>query len=157
MWLERAPVGLKRLEDALQHAHARGGAACLLIMRVENLDELERDHGEGLVQQALLGFSRRLRQLVRPLDILARMGTNEFALITHQPDRDRCTPGSFRRLHESLNHRAYKTTAGFIQLEVSIALCAAGEKDDIEAEALLDQAEGGLDESRQLRRIAENR
>jgi sigma-B regulation protein RsbU (phosphoserine phosphatase) len=149
--------GLKRLDEALQQAQARGGAACLLIMRVENLHELERDHGEGLVQQVLLGFSRRLKQLVRPMDILARTGTEHFALITHQPDTDRCTPGSFRRLHESLNYRAYKTTAGFMQLEVSIALCAAGETDDIEAEALLDRAAQGLDESRELGRITEKR
>jgi diguanylate cyclase (GGDEF)-like protein len=147
--------GVKRLEDAVQHAHARGGAACLLVMRVENLGELERDHGEGLVRQALLAFSRRLKQLVRPMDILARMGTEHFALITHQPDMARCTTGSFRRLHESLNYRAYKTTAGFIQLEVSITLCAAGEKDDIEAETLLDRARSGLDESRELGRITE--
>lgn len=149
--------GLKRLDEALQQAHARGGAACLLIMRVENLHELERDHGEGLVQQVLLGFSRRLKQLVRPMDILARTGTEHFALITHQPDTDRCTPGSFRRLHESLNYRAYKTTAGFMQLEVSIALCAAGETDDIEAEALLERAAQGLDESREIGRITEKR
>jgi diguanylate cyclase (GGDEF)-like protein len=147
--------GLRRLDDAIRHAHSRGGAACVLLMRVENLDQLEREHGEGLVRQVLLAFSRRLKQLVRPMDILARTGTEMFCLITHQPDIARCSPGSFRRLYDSLNHRAYKTTAGFTQLEVSITLCAAGEGDDTGPEPILSRAAEGLEESRELRRITE--
>lgn len=147
--------GIRRLDEAIRHAHARGGAACVLLMRVESLDQLERAHGEALVRQVLLAFSRRLKQLVRPMDILARTGTEMFCLITHQPDIARCTPGSFRRLYDSLNHRAYKTTAGFIHLEVSITLCAAREGDETGPEPMLSRAAEGLEDSRELRRITE--
>lgn len=146
---------LKRLDDALRHAHARGGAACLLLLRVDNLAQLENEKGKKLMQQTLLAFSRRLKQLVRPMDILARLGPDMFCVITHQPNMAHCTPGSFRRLHEGLNQRAYKTTAGFIQLEVSVSLCAAGERDETGAEQMITRASEGLERSRELSRITE--
>jgi sigma-B regulation protein RsbU (phosphoserine phosphatase) len=147
--------GIRRLEDALRHTRSRGGAACLLLMRIDNLHDLENKPGSGLAKQVLLAFSRRLKQLVRPMDILARMGPDLFCVITHQPDMGRCSPGSFRRLQEGLNHRAYKTGAGFIRLEVSISLCAAGEGDETGAEQMVARASEGLGRSREMGRIAE--
>lgn len=144
---------LRRLDDALRQASARGGAACLLLIRIEELDELG-GRGQGLLNQVLLAFSRRLKQLVRPMDILARLGPDTFAVITHQPDMARCTPGSFRRIYEGLNHRAYKTTAGFSQLQVSMSLCAVAEG-GVRPDQMLHSAGKVLPDSRELGRISE--
>lgn len=146
---------VRRLDDAMRHARARGGAACLLLLRIEHLERLEKDKGKGMVQQMLLAFSRRLKQLVRPMDILARLAPDLFCVITHQPDMARCTPGSFRRLYDGLNHRAYKTTGGFSHLEVSISLIASGEGDKVEADYMLSRAIKALPESRDLGRVVE--
>lgn len=145
----------KRLDDALRQAASRGGAACLLLLRIEELAELERRLGKPLSQQLVLAFSRRLKQMVRPLDILGRLGPDLFCVITHQPDLARCTPGSFRRLHEGMNHRAFKTAGGFHSIEVSISLCASDSRDGASNEAMFGNATDMLDESRSLKRITE--
>ena len=147
--------GLRRLEDALRQARQRGGAACLLMIRIDEYAQLEKQHGKALLQQLVLAFSRRLRQLVRPLDVLARVGPDHFCLITHLADAGQATPGSFRRLYDGLNHRAYKTAGGFFQLSVSMTLTKCGDRDDIEPELLLTRSVRGLDAARDSKRIVE--
>lgn len=144
---------VKRLDDALKQSRQRGGAACLLLLRVEKLDDLEKQHGQAAAAQLLLAMSRRLRQLVRPMDVLARLGPDLFALITYQEAVENCTPASFRRLHEGLNVRAYKTAAGFFQAEVSISMSAATEGEEIEGDLLITRTMRGLDNSRDNKRI----
>jgi phosphoserine phosphatase RsbU/P len=147
--------GVRRLEDALRQAQQRGGAACVLMIRIDHYADLEARHGKALLQQLVLAFSRRLRQLVRPMDILARITPDHFCLITHQTDAAHATPGSFRRLYDGLNHRAYKTAGGFFQLSVSVSLISATDKDEIEAELMLSRAMRGLDGSHEGKRIVE--
>lgn len=146
---------LRRLDDALRQARQRGGAACVLMIRIDHYAEHESRHGKALMQQLVLAFSRRLRQLVRPMDILARISPDHFCLITHQPEAANATPGSFRRLYDGLNHRAYKTAGGFFQMSVSASLISALEKDDIDAELMLTRSMRGLDASRDSKRITE--
>ena len=148
---------LKRLDDALRQAASRGGAACLLLLRIENLQDMEKRLGKSLARQVVLAFSRRLRQLVRPMDVLGRITPEQFCLITLQPDLDRCTPGSFRRIHDGLNHRAFKTSGGFHGVDVSISMCSTDEHPENGAEKMLEAASRALDESRSLQRITETR
>jgi diguanylate cyclase (GGDEF)-like protein len=144
---------IKRLDDALKQARMRGGAACLLIIQIDDFAALEQRHGKKLAQQLILTMGRRLRQLVRPMDVLARITTDTFCLITYQTDVAICTPGSFKRLYEGLNHRAYKTAGGFLQVGVSITVSHAGEHDQLDPELMLHRASRGLESSRQNKRI----
>ena len=87
------------------------------------------------------------------MDVLARITTDTFCLITYQTDVAICTPGSFKRLYEGLNHRAYKTAGGFLQVGVSITVSHAGEHDQLDPELMLHRASRGLESSRQNKRI----
>lgn len=142
--------GLRALDNTIKQAEKRGGAACLLLFRLEDYDALQAERGNKVMQQGVLAFSRRLRQSVRPLDHLCRLRTDLFALITYQPQKEHCDPASFRRLYEGLNNRAYQTVAGFLSLQISMSLTAS-EGDD--AEAVLRSAEQGLSESLNEQRI----
>lgn len=145
----------RRLDDALRHARQRGGAACVLMIRLDQYAELEARHGKALMMQLVLAFSRRLRQLVRPMDILARISADHFCLITHQADISHAVPGSFRRLYDGLNHRAYKTAGGFMQIPLSACLISAKDTDQIDAELMLQRSLRGLNASRDSKRISE--
>ena len=145
---------LKRLDDALRQSRQRGGGACLLVMRIEDYKRLEQEQGR-ILTQLVLAMSRRLKQLVRPMDVLARISPELFVLVTYQEDLDNCVPASFKRLYEGLNHKAYKTAAGFLQASVSVSLSTASDKDEIEAELLLRRCMRGLDTSASSGRIAE--
>ncbi|MQX54483.1 GGDEF domain-containing response regulator [Alcanivorax sediminis] len=141
----------RSLQNALKQAEKRGGAACLILLRLEEFESLQQQRGQKVMQQGVLAFSRRLRQSVRPMDTLCRIQPDLFCLITWQPDLQHCDPGSFRRLYETLNHRAYQTAAGFISLQVSMALtCSEGA---IEPEKLFEKANAELTLSVSEKRI----
>ncbi|MCG8393977.1 MAG: response regulator [Pseudomonadales bacterium] len=143
--------GLRALSNTLKQSEKRGGAACLILLRLENYQAQQQDRGQKVLQQGVLAFSRRLRQAVRPMDHLCRLEPDLFALITWQPHLSHCDPSGFRRLYENLNHRAYQTAAGFLSLQVSMALTASAGTS--QAEQMFEQAGGELTQSVEEKRI----
>lgn len=136
---------VRRVTDTLRHAQLRGGAACYLLITVSNYSELEKRTPKPVFAQLVLGIARRLRQLVRPLDILVRVAPNQFALVTHQPDIDQCSPAGFRRLLDGLNGKEFKTQAGFVAVRSAITLVAADQSTGFpEPEIMMKRAEALL-------------
>lgn len=136
---------LKRVADALRQAQSRGGAACYLLIQVANYGELDRQLPKPVFLQLIAGVARRLRQLVRPLDIAVRVNPQQFALVTHQQDIGQCVPASFRRLLDGLNQKEFKTQAGFFPVRCTIAIIAADVGTGLpEPEAMMNRAESLL-------------
>ena len=73
---------------------------------------------------AVVGVSRRLRQLVRPLDSVTRIGTGQFAVIAHLRQNEDCESLS-RRIHEGINLKAFKTQMGFANIKGCTTICSA--------------------------------
>lgn len=133
---------VKRMADTLRHAQLRGGAACYLLITIANYAELERKTPRPVFAQLIIGVSRRLRQLVRPLDILVRVAPNQFALITHQTDIGQCSPAGFKRLLDGINRKEFKTQAGFHTIRSAISLVAADQATGFpDPEAMMKRAE----------------
>lgn len=134
-----------RLKDTLRQAHVRGGAACYLLITLQGYAEMERRIPRQVFAQLVVGVARRLRQLVRPLDIVTRIAPNQFAVITHQPDIDLCTTSSFRRLLDGINLKEFKTSSGFLSIKGAITLVAADQETGFpEAEDLMKRTESLL-------------
>lgn len=119
---------LKRLADTLRHVHNREGAACLILIKVGNLEEIKRKYPIKISNQLLLGFSRRLKQLVRPLDIVTRTSADLFCVITYQDNPEHCVKASFKRIHDNLNHRAFKTDMDFISVQAQTLIYSADKR-----------------------------
>jgi diguanylate cyclase (GGDEF)-like protein len=133
---------VKRLGDNLRHVASRGGAACYLLITINSFDALRRQYPPAIVSQVLVAVSRRLRQLIRPLDVATRIAPNQFAVIMHQPDISSCTAQNFRRLYDGVNLKAYKTSVGFISVKVSLTIAASDAQVRAPgAEALMDLAQ----------------
>lgn len=115
----------KRLTDTLRHVASRGGACCYLLITITNLEALRKQYNATVVSQLVVSAARRLRQLVRPLDIVARVAPNQFAIITHQPDIENCNAQSYRRIHDGINLKAYKTAAGYISIKTTLNIAAS--------------------------------
>lgn len=112
----------QKLADSIRQVESRGGAVCYMLIGLPELHELSERHGPSFQQELLHGIGRRLQQLVRPLDVLTRIDECHFGLITLLEDLQECSPSSFRRLHEGLNLKAFKTREGFITLKAGIGL-----------------------------------
>lgn len=142
--LGNASQALARTYDTLKYTESRGGATCMLLLEIRDGHSLPRMYRRHAYDEVLVALSRRLRGLVRPLDYVARVSEHRFAVITHQPDIAQCSGQAYRRILDGINLRAFKTSAGFLSLQVGISLAAAC-------------AEFGLPDAEQLFRIAENK
>jgi diguanylate cyclase (GGDEF)-like protein len=139
---------LQRLDDALLRVESRGGFCSLLVLGLQNYQDIGHRFGEAVQQELLKGTSRRLQQLVRPMDVIARIGTDTFAICTVGDNADECKPNSFRRLHDGLNLKAFKTSEGYLSLRAGMALCTISRHDpNLHAEQLLLTVEQHLEEA----------
>ncbi|WP_322003642.1 response regulator [Marinobacter alexandrii] len=114
-----------RLAKILRHAESRGGACAYVLCGIRNWQDLKRKHSPSVMSELAVGIARRLTTLVRPIDSLCRVGDNQYAVIVHFPNSDHCTITAFRRVFDGINHKALKTTAGYISLEAGMVLCKA--------------------------------
>jgi len=116
---------LDRIGALSKEVEARGGAACILLVGINNLDVIEKQYDKAVIDELMSGISAKLRQLVRPLDVVTRPEANMFAVTMLQPDIDNCTSSSFRRIFDNLYMHSFKTSEGFIPVVVGVSLVAA--------------------------------
>lgn len=149
---------LQRLSDALRSVESRGGACCLVVMGVQNLPSLSERFGDTVRQEVLRGTARRLQQLVRPTDVIARVDSNAFAIVTLADEASDLKPASFRRLHDGLNLKAFKTSEGYLSIRAGMVLCTLTDKQALpEPEHMLAQVEAKLTEAYETNLITETR
>ena len=94
----------------------------LALLDLDGFKPVNDRHGHAFGDKLLRSVARRLQQHVRPLDVLTRLDDNHFGLLTLLTDLQECSPTSFKRLHEGLNLKAFKTSEGFISLKAGISL-----------------------------------
>lgn len=116
---------LERIRDVTKDVEARSGAACLLLVGINNLDVIASQYDKSVIDELMSGIGAKLRQLVRPLDIVTRPEANLFCVIMRQRDIENCTSASFRRVFDNLYMHSFKTSEGFIPVVVGVSLCAA--------------------------------
>lgn len=112
----------EKLDEGLRHVESRDSSLCLLMVGLAQVETLRRDLGQAGYDELQRNIARRLRQLVRPLDLLFRLDDTRFALLCLINDASSCVPSSFKRLHDSLNLKAFKTRDGFVNLKAGIVL-----------------------------------
>jgi phosphoserine phosphatase RsbU/P len=115
----------ERIEELMRDVEARGGAACLLLLGINNYDLIEQQYDSTVLDELMAGIGKRLRQLVRPRDIVTRPEANVFAVIMRHPTIDNCSTASFRRIFDKLYMHAFKTGDGHVPVVVGVGLCAA--------------------------------
>lgn len=139
---------LERISASLRQAETRGGAACLLLVGVSNLAVIREQYDSAVVDELMSGIGAKLRQLVRPLDLVTRPDDSMFAVITLQPDLEVCTSNSFRRIFDNLYMHSFKTSEGYIPVVVGVSICAADASSGFpDARAFMQFADGGLNHS----------
>ncbi|HCW90437.1 MAG TPA: diguanylate cyclase [Marinobacter sp.] len=148
----------ERLGESLRYAESRGGATAYVLCGIRNWQELKRKHSPAVMAEMAVGVARRLANLVRPMDALCRVGDNQYALIAHFPKTDQCTTTAFRRVFDGINHKALKTTAGYISVEAGMVLCRADARNGTPSVQEMERAAvQGLVDAYETRRFTETR
>lgn len=146
------------LADSLRQIDARGGALCFLLIGLQDAHLLRRQHGEAYLCELRNSVAHRLQQLLRPLDVLCSLDEQHFAVLAMLGDLQECSPNSFKRLHEGLNLKAFKTSEGFVTLKAGIALVGMDASNlPVSPERILEHARGFLADSYSSGRVAAER
>lgn len=116
---------MDRIGDLLRQSETRGGAACLLLIGINNLDVIRNQFEDSSIDELMSGISAKIRQLVRPMDLVTRPEASMFAVITMQDDLKSCTSQSFKRIFDSLYMHSFKTAEGYIPIVVGVSISAA--------------------------------
>ncbi|MDP6825911.1 MAG: response regulator [Pseudomonadales bacterium] len=139
---------IERLEELLRQAKARSQVACLLAVGVNNLEAIEKQYGQSAIDELTSGIGARIRQLVRPMDILTHPTDTTFTVIMLQDDINNCTSLSFRRIFDNLYMHSFKTSEGYIPVVIGVSICAADKDSGFpDPEAFLQFAYDGLTRS----------
>ena len=144
----------QRLGDSLRQIESRGGALCYLLIGLPELAAQCERHGAAFHQELLRGVARRLQQLVRPLDVLTRLDDRHFGVLTLIDDLQSCSPSSFKRLHEGLNLKAFKTSEGYISIKAGVGMVSLDAKVlPVDPQAIIERAEALLPDAYSTGRI----
>lgn len=114
----------QKLAGNLVHSESRGGATSYLLLGIKNWHQIRSNYSYTVQEEILLGIARRLRHLIRPLDTACRVSESQFTVIAHFNNIDHCTSSCYRRIHDGINLKAFKTTAGFISVQAGTSVCA---------------------------------
>lgn len=119
-----------RIDSLLKQTHSRGGSTCCAILKITDIDSIIASHGQEVQEQIIANVSNRICRHVRPIDLVGHAKQDEFliAMYNDNPDNARCR--YFKRILHDLNHRSYKTTAGFISIHCAMAMTVISKDED---------------------------
>ncbi len=113
----------RQLEQHLLDATSRHGGVCFVMLDIDHFKTVNDTYGHDVGDEILIGLTRRIRRTVRPTDLVARMGGEEFGIIMHYTNPENYKPNSLERLLSSINTRPFKTSVGDLNITTSIGVC----------------------------------
>ncbi len=132
---------MRNLHAHLLEATTRRSGVCLMIIELRQLESITAEHGQFITNEILISHHQRLRRTIRPTDIVARIDHHVFGVIMHHEKIKNDTPTAMERMLATINHRAYKTTAGNLTLTGCIGThYYRGDQAIISAEEMMKQA-----------------
>ncbi len=141
---------LEHLRRALGDASRAGEQLAVGLLDLNRFKQVNDTLGHSAGDDLLRQVGQRLRAALRPSDVLARMGGDEFTLMLPYRDRDRFEAGIARRLREVF--REPFTVAGqpvFASGSLGLALAPLH---SLEPETLLSQADMAMYEAKRAGR-----
>jgi diguanylate cyclase (GGDEF)-like protein len=119
---------LREARKALGEARVDGTTPALIMFDIDHFKQINDTHGHAAGDHALQVFARVCRELCRPADIFARIGGEEFALLTTARDVD-CAIEIANRLRRHIAITAVKADGLDIRMTASFGVAVPSDPD----------------------------
>ena len=132
----------QRMDEILLHARRSSDKAAVLILGLDNFKAVNDTHGHGIGDKLLRAVAKRLRSMLREEDTLARLNSDEFAVVQSGLARPEDAVLLARRLLEAIGE-PYLLGGHSVVVGASIGIAMAPGDGD-ESEKLLKHADMAL-------------
>lgn len=148
---------LKLLRDQLARAGRDEEPVGVVLIDVDHFKDLEVMLGEEQGNFILEQVGSRLEGMVRPYDVLGRLGLDSFLVILPTCD-DKVTGMVARRLGEAVNGHDVEYARGRVRVSLSLAYAVVQDPAGLDSHLLVHRLEDGMRETRseqdgQVRRV----
>jgi diguanylate cyclase (GGDEF)-like protein len=87
---------IERAEEEILRYRRLDGAACLLMADLDNFKKINDDHGHGVGDDVIRRFAAVARTVFRDIDVIGRLGGEEFAILMPETDGAGAAQGAER-------------------------------------------------------------
>ena len=134
------------LTQIARKSKENGHDFALMVIDIDHFKVINDTYGHASGDEVLIELSRRIRNNLRPIDLLARMGGEEFLIVMPSTTHElaRLAADRLRRL---INDEPFQITKGSqdiqVTISVGVAVDSAGRR-ETDCAALLDRADAAL-------------
>jgi len=112
-----------RLEDALQHrlvqCRKTGESGAFLVLGIDHLAKVNNAYGHETGDKVLIAIGQRLDQLLRPTDVVGRIGTDRFGVLLPKANQAQLQQTADRMLH-AVREMTVPVQVGRVRVTISI-------------------------------------
>ncbi len=108
-----------RIDQALQRARRTADAFALMVVDLDGFKEVNDIRGHDAGDQVLRSIARRLESVVRASDTVARVGGDEFVVLSIDTGTEEEAAALVGRLRHALR-RPYRVDGGIVEIDASI-------------------------------------
>lgn len=136
-------IGTQLLSQALRFNHSLS----VIMLDVDHFKHINDTYGHSIGDSVLLSLAQILRNMVREVDVVGRIGGEEFALIL--PETDISNAATFaERLRTSIANTSLSSAKGEIKITASFGI-ASNANGDMSLDKLISKADEALYRAKQ--------
>ena len=138
---------MRYLDTALEQARATGTNLIAMALDLDQFKQVNDLHGHGMGDTVLNTFAKRLRSNLRGVDMIARMGGEEFLVIIPRITNRRAQFLA-ERLRSIISEQPFLDPLSTKTAQVTVSIGMAQALPEDKAQALLDRADDALYQSK---------